>query len=219
MNNIPEKEMSDIPVPAAEKKSTGIPRGGYLLDAWLILLLSVFCGAALAGVQIALGPKIAENKKMETYVQIPVLIEGSDVKKTEEVTLSIDGKELTIYKIFSSDQQALGWVIPAAGAGFSDQIELLLGVNADLSRVTGLYILSQKETPGLGNYITENSFTDRFKNKELNSNFEAVANTPQKESQLKAVTGATISSQSVCEIVNSAVKKVRSALKKEGLLK
>ena len=51
--------------------------GGYLRQAWLVLLLALLYGAALAGVQTTLGPKIAENKRDETYGVIPTLVPGA----------------------------------------------------------------------------------------------------------------------------------------------
>ena len=45
-------------------------KNNYLVQAWLVLALAVGFGAALASVQVALQPRIDENKRNETYEYI-----------------------------------------------------------------------------------------------------------------------------------------------------
>ena len=54
-------------------------------------------------------------------------------------------------------------MLPAHGQGFADRIDVLIGVNADVSTITGMYVLDQKETPGLGALITEEPFREQFR--------------------------------------------------------
>ncbi|MDO5113009.1 MAG: FMN-binding protein [Planctomycetia bacterium] len=184
----------------------------YLRQAWLILFLSVFYGAILVGVQIGLSGRIAENKKQETYSQIPTLVPGAEPTATKEFLVrGSNGKESRVYQARNASGEPMGWVFPGSGAGFADTIEILIGLNADMTRLTGLYVLNQKETPGLGNYITENAFRDQFHGLAAQEKFLAVAGTPVGTNQIKAVTGATISSQSVCDIVNGTVAQYRQA--------
>ena len=126
-------------------------QGGYLRQAWLVILLALLYGAALAGVQTTLGSRIAENKRNETYSVIPTLVEGADVAKTEELTVTgVNGEEQRVYKAVAADGTQRGWVLPAHGQGFADRIDLLVGVDVTVSTITGLYVLDQKETPRAG---------------------------------------------------------------------
>ena len=71
-------------------------QGGYLRQAWLVIVLALVYGAALAGVQTTLGPRIAENKRNETYGVIPTLVPGADAAKTEEMFVTgADGQSIT----------------------------------------------------------------------------------------------------------------------------
>ena len=180
-------------------------KNSYLGQAWLVLAISLIFGALLAGVQVGLAAKIAANKLNETLEQIPNLVPGA--VKGEEIDLG----DRVAYKALDADGKHVGWVIKAAGTGFADRIELLLGFNADGTLITGLYVLDQKETPALGDNITKADFRDRFNGKPADVALSA-SQTPQGPDQIQAISGATISSQSVCDIVNGATAQFAEAL-------
>ena len=189
---------------------------GDLRQAWLVIVLAFAYGGALAGVQTALAPRINENKRQETYAVIPLLVPGADKEKTVEMFVEADGKAERVYKIMDADGNHSGWVLPAAGQGFADRIELLIGLSADLSTITGLYVLDQKETPGLGDYISLPDFQERFRNKPTGEPLAAVKADPQAPNEVLALTGATVSSWSVCTIVNDAIARLREPITQHG---
>jgi len=185
-------------------------KNSYLGQAWLILLLSLSFGAALAGVQTALKSRISANKLQDTIGQIPALVPGAESGKQERFG------EQVVYRALDADGKQVGWVIAASGQGFADRIELLVGVDQDLNKITGLYILDQKETPGLGNKIVEAKWRNQFDGKAVMPPLVVTKTTPDKENQIQGVTGATISSDSVIGIVNTAVEQFREELSRQG---
>jgi electron transport complex protein RnfG len=190
---------------------------GYIRDAWLVILLGLVFGGGLAGVQGALSAKIAENKRQETYSVIPELVSGADAAKTVELLLEgQNGREARVYKVAASDGTHRGWVLPADGQGFADRVEVLIGLDAGVSTITGLYVLEQKETPGLGDYITGESFRKRFRGKPTDMPVVVVKGDPKAENEIRALTGATISSESVAAIVNEAVANMKEAILKDA---
>lgn len=189
----------------------------YLKQAWLVLMLAIAFGGALAGIQIGLGPIIEENKRNETYNQVPKLVAGAVKDKTQEQ--EIGGRK--VLKAIDETGRHVGWVLPAKGMGFADVIEVLIGLSADASRITGLYVLDQKETPGLGNKITFSGgtkdaplFLDNFVDRSAAEPLEVVKTRADYDrNEVQAITGATVSSVAVTGIVNKAVTEFRSALK------
>lgn len=185
----------------------------YIGQAWLVILLALCFGAGLAFIQTTLGARIAENKRNETYSVIPVLVPGAEKEMTEElVVVGANGRDVRVYKAFSAEGEHRGWVIPAQGQGFADRIELLIGQDISLSTITGMYVLAQKETPGLGDYIKGEEFQQRFKDKSTSRPLVVVKVDPKEENQILALTGATISSESVTNIINAAIQNLKSAL-------
>jgi len=105
-----------------------------------------------------------------------------------------------------------GWVLKARGQGYADKIEVLIGVDPDVETITGLFVLEQKETPGLGNKITFPAWRKQFVGKKTVTPFMVVKEKSAEENTIDAVTGATISSRSVAGIVNQTVTDIKGRL-------
>lgn len=178
----------------------------YLKEAWLVLALSFLFGGALATVQVTLSARIEENKRQDTLSQIPKLVRGAVRAQLQPIG------DQHVYAAQDPSGATIGWVIPASGQGFADRLELLIGVDAAARKITGLYVLDQKETPGLGNKITEANWLAQFANRPTHRPLRVIKKTPESEEEIQGVTGATISSESVIAIVNKAVAEFRKRL-------
>ena len=192
-------------------------QSGYIGQAWLVILMALIYGGALAAVHTTLSGKIAENKKNETYSVIPALVPGADRAKTVELLIEgRNGRQARVYKILAADGAHKGWVVPAGGQGFADRIEVLIGLDAQLATITGLYVLDQKETPGLGDYITGDDFQNRFKGKPTDKPLLVVKSDPEADNEIRALTGATISSESVSAMVNDALANLKEPIRRQA---
>ena len=201
-------------------------KNSNLVQAWLVLLLATLFGTALAGIQAKLGPVIEANKVKETMAKIPVLVLGEDLAaeladdnqtltiKSRVVEVKKNGitKFYTVYDAWLPEGKMIGHVVKADGQGYADKIELLVGLDAQGKRITGLFVLAQKETPGLGAKILEDAWRGQFKEKSTEKHLSVVKGGGDKEDQIDAISGATISSKSVTGIVNTAVANVASRL-------
>lgn len=195
----------------------------FIFQAWLVLLLASFFGAALAGVQLTLAPKIEANKLNETLLKVPELIFGVDgAKPMADRQMEIERRffetganaQKKTYSVFQAktNGQTVGWVAKASGQGYADKIELLIGLDASAQTITGLFILDQKETPGLGNKIIEPVWRNQFIAKSTGQSLAAVKTKASALNEINAITGATISSKSVCDIVNQSLENLRQPL-------
>jgi electron transport complex protein RnfG len=187
-------------------------KANYLVQAWLVLMLATSFGAAMAGMHIALNEGIETNKRNETYNQIPNLIPGANQERVETGVFSVDiggaSVERTFYKALAPDNKtAMGYMLRASGMGYVDKIEVLVGVDAMVKNITGIYVLAQIETPGLGSKISSDEFMHQFVAKSTTQSIIAQKMAPSPASNdIHAIASATISSQSVCSIVNRAVR-------------
>jgi len=199
-------------------------RNSNLVQAWLVLVLATFFGTALAGIQIKLGPVIEANKVKETMEKIPGLVLGqARALETGRDTLAINSRVIeiekngirkfyTVYDLKLGDGSRAGHVAKASGQGYADKIELLLGLDAGGKTITGLFILDQKETPGLGNRILEKPWLEQFVNKSSDIQLVAVKTGTGQEHEIDAISGATISSRSVTGIVNTTIADIKGRL-------
>jgi Na+-translocating ferredoxin:NAD+ oxidoreductase subunit G len=188
----------------------------YLRQAWLVILLAFAYGGALAGVHTTLGPRIEANKLQETLDVIPQLVPGADQSRTESLSIAtVDGRVERVYRTRDTEGKTNGWVLAAAGQGFADKIEILIGLDETCTVITGLYVLDQKETPGLGDYIRQPAFQDRFRDKPTTVPLTIVKSDPTADYEIEALSGATVSSWSVCTIVNQAIARLREPILRE----
>ncbi|HNX25961.1 MAG TPA: FMN-binding protein [Phycisphaerae bacterium] len=200
----------------------------YFKQGWLVIAISLAFGALLAGVQLTLGPKIKENQITKSYNRIPLLLLGQDkvngakiVIAGDKITVDRDGKAETtltvqkpenpldydVYKVFNGDKQ-LGWVVLGKGNGYADEVVCLIGLSPDLKTITGVSVISQKETPNLGSKI-QSPWIYQFAGKAANPPLEVVKNRTASpdNNKIDAISGATISSDSLTAIVNQTVAK------------
>jgi len=113
-----------------------------------------------------------------------------------------------IYTIYA-DGAKVGYAFLALGKGYGGDIVILVGLENE-TIIKGISIISQKETPGLGVRISENSFMDKF----VGLSIDDIA-LRREGGQIDAITGATISSGAVVDAVRTtAMEKVKSL--KEG---
>jgi Na+-transporting NADH:ubiquinone oxidoreductase subunit C len=89
------------------------------------------------------------------------------------------------------------------GAGLWGPIRAAVGVDA-AGNLTGLAILEQNETPGLGARIAEPWFRLQFRGKRAPLDLDPEGTRAPAPDRVDAVTGATISSRAVRDLVNRA---------------
>jgi Na+-translocating ferredoxin:NAD+ oxidoreductase subunit G len=200
-------------------------KNNYLVQAWLVLFLSIIFSVALATVQFKLNPIIEENKTKETMKKIPLLLNDEVIdtnKDTNTPPLTIKqrtiktqkqgvGKTYIVYDAFDINGNIAGHVVKASGQGYGNKIELLLALDATAKTIKGISIIDQKETPGLGDRIVEDSWRGQFKGKPSEKTLVVIKGKKSvNENEIDAISGATISSRGVTDIVNSTINDVRA---------
>lgn len=122
----------------------------------------------------------------------------------------LDGREY--YKGYQRGK-LIGYVISAESDGYSGRIEMLAGID-ETGEITGLEVLSQVETPGLGARCVEIKpgqeepwFLRQFKKKRASS---------LDLKNMEAITGATITSEAIIDGVKKAVVLFLERIKVKG---
>jgi len=105
-----------------------------------------------------------------------------------------------------------GYTFRVLSRGFA-QMELYVGIDAS-ERISGVNVVYQRETPGLGTRATATAYTGQFDGMEARNVFELVKTTPA-TNEIQAISGATTSSAAVVNAVNAAIE-FYALLRKEG---
>jgi len=116
-----------------------------------------------------------------------------------------------VYVGYDADGDRVGVALVGAQAGFQDIIRLIFGYDPESGQVIGMRVLESKETPGLGDKIEKDSaFVAEFGGVKapllgLKAGRESGA-----ASEVTMITGATISSRAVVDIINARLETVRA---------
>ena len=166
-----------------------------------VITLSLFCiiaAVSLAFLYIYTMPQINHWKELNTRLAVSSVIPGVAEIKEKKI-----GNQ--VYFIGMKEGKGIGLAIKTAPKGYSGPIQMLVGIDTKRN-VSGIEILDQKETPGLGaNILTKDfkctgkSFVAQFIGKNAQSPLKA-------KEDIDALTGATISSNAVCQGVRDAYK-------------
>ena len=186
----------------------------------IVVLTSIglISGVFLAGVGTLTKNRITLNKQKEINEAITRVISGAQISNK-----IYEEKDLIIYRVNGEKNNLLGYAVYAGGVGFQDKIYLMFGVDPEITKIHSLTVLDQKETPGLGAKITsEKNFLQFWKNRDCTEKItlhKPAVNSPDQLSpyEVNIISGATISSEAVVNIVNTALERIR-VLKEEGKL-
>ena len=170
-----------------------------ILKLGIVLMLYTLCaGALLVFVHMRTEPIIQANKDAamsgEVLAQLLPGMEGGFEKKGSDT-----GFPYWVGYTDAGKTTPGGYLFIAYGKGYSSTLETLVGVDANLT-ITGAKVMSQQETPGLGDRVQEIRpgeetpwFTDQFVGKSAESNLKVTRD----GGEIDAISGATISSRAV----------------------
>lgn len=168
--------------------------------------MGVVFACLLAGTQTSLSERIEANKTRALNEAIAAVVPGLDRSET----LEIDGND--VFKCLDAGGNLVGWALKASGTGFVDKITMVVGLSPDGRRITGLKVIENTETPGLGNKI-EGKWADQYAGMDGTRNLSVPRGPADSaKNEIQAITGATYSSEYVTDIVNDVVNRIRPKL-------
>lgn len=181
-----------------------------------------FAGALLVFVFLWSEPLIQAENARVLQEAVTEVLKGPDRFEsvflhdgafTNQVPQGVD--TLGMEKVFlgyDANGTPMGFAVVADGFGFQDKIDVIFGYDAEAGTVLGMKVLTQKETPGLGNKIEEMPFVGEFNG--VDAPIEGVK--PDRNTgdphQVDMITGVTISSKAVIKIINERLAELGSLL-------
>ena len=199
----------------------------------ILMLVAGFSAGTLAVVYNATEErrkKVIDDERQEALLEVLPAAEVFEVVEKGDTVLYYVGYRMDSMNRTATDEVyrkkvVVGYACIAEGEGYSSTIRTMVGIKPT-GEITGLKILSQQETPGLGARIEEVTSS-----KSLKDVFRRGAKEKEKDQEEKpwfqkqfvekkpgdiylekmdAITGATISSQAVIDSVREKIKSVLS---------
>lgn len=195
----------------------------FFEQSWLLIVASFFFGLLIAITSAALSPRIERNKTIKLNELAGGLLPDATAFAAVEEDIEIkalDGKpqRLSVYRA-KADDRTVGWIFQVVGSGFADKIELVVAVNAGFDTLAGFDVLSSNETPGFGDQIKDSYYRDQFKGAPTGELTLVKAGDPAAiDSQIVAISGATVSSTAVVRALDHYLPQVKTQLQQKGLI-
>ncbi len=171
-----------------------------------LLVIAGIAAAALGGVNAATAPTIAEKKIQSTQQAMKAVFLPTTASEDEINAYSakfdepVEVPESDIINSYSKNDEG-GYAFSITTKGFSAGLNLMVGIDKD-GTVTGVKVVSHSETPGLG-ANAETKLSPQF-NGGKTAPLTVLKGSGASDSQLEAITGATITSNAVAGAVNEA---------------
>ncbi len=188
-------------------------------------MVAPFCfGLLIAVTNAALDPMIQQNKidKLNDLARDLLPKAQSFVEQDTEIELvSAKGKKqkIKLYMATSETKECVGWCFNASGSGLIDTIELVVAVDKDFEKIAGFDVLACNETPSIGDRIEDDDYRNQFKAAPVGVFKLVKTGDPGKiDSEIVAISGATISSEAVVKIINDSITQIKKQMQQKGLI-
>jgi electron transport complex protein RnfG len=196
----------------------------FFQQSWLLIVASFFFGLLIAAANAAWQEKILQNEEDKFNNLARQMLPDANSFETALENVEVDtgkGKKklTTVKKALAADGACIGWAFKCEGSGFADKIKLVLAVDAGFERLKGFGVLSSNETPGFGDQIKLSYYRNQFVDIPAEKlELSKIGDSGKKDSEIIAISGATVSSQAVVDIVNNFLPQVKDQIMKKGLI-
>ena len=179
----------------------------------VLTIVGLLSGGFLTAVYQKTAPEIErqaqESLRRAIFVVLPEAVDYQEVRLAEDV----------LYQGLDKKGRQIGWAFLAEGSGFQGKIKLMVGMDQDLNKLQNIEVLESIETPGLGGRITEDDFKRQFQGLNMKKKIKLIKHARPEHVdavdrvRVQAITGATISSKAIVEIIEQRVATIRQMLR------
>jgi electron transport complex protein RnfG len=204
--------------------ATGTPTWAMIRTLGLV---SAICGLIIVGSYELTLPAVKENKRIAleraVFKVVPsaksvaayYAMPGGDVVAAGEGDTPPGA--IKFYAAYDEAGKLAGVAAEASAKGYADEVRIMFGYQADCQCVTGIGVVSMRETPGIGDKIrSDKEFLANFRalDVKVNADMTALVNevktvkhgTKNQPWQIDAISGATVTSRAVGRGINEAAQ-------------
>ena len=190
----------------------------FLKNCLALFVITLVAGVSLAFVNEVTKEPIAkaqDKARLEAYevvypnAEFKVMDNSDEILKASSKSLEKENlSQCSVDDVLAATDKngnLIGYVFSATSpSGYGGDIKVAIGVSNKTNKITGFTVLSHSETAGLGAKATEDEFKSQFIGKSANG-INYTKNGASNDTEIDALSGATITSNAVCEAVDSAL--------------
>jgi len=184
-------------------------------SAGILTAFAVVGTALLAATYLVTRPIIAETEKQAKLALIgqilPATLYDNDLLKDSALlppARELGNSEPTpVYRAVKEGKPSAAVLEVIAPDGYSGKIRMIVAIKAD-GEVSGVRVVTHKETPGLGDYIeiAKNSWIRIFEGKSLSKYADQEWKVKKDGGKFEHMAGATVTPRAVVKAVHKSLK-------------
>lgn len=197
-------------------------------------IVSTVCGLIIVGAYQGTYDAAAANRRLAlertVFKVIPAAKSMVEWQATPQGIRPAAGEPVAgatkFYAAYDAGGTLAGIAVEAGARGYADTVRILYGYSHGCQCITGIGVVSMKETPGIGDKIvTDKEFLANFRalDVKLNAELTSLANevkavkhgTKTNPWQIDAIAGATVTSRAVGRAINDSAQQLLPKLAPE----
>ena len=180
-----------------------------------LLIISAVAALLLALTNSVTADTIAQRSEQANAEARKLVLDFAETFEEVKDAKTDNSKGIEVAEIFEAKDASgntVGYTLKVLPSGYGGKIELMVGIDSANSQVSGINVVSNSETAGLGARSTEPEFSDQYKGKPLEE-LSVLKNGTPGDTEIKAISGATITSTAVTNGVDAAIEVYNNSLK------
>ncbi|MDO4719406.1 MAG: FMN-binding protein [Peptostreptococcaceae bacterium] len=187
----------------------------FLAPILFMVLLSAILSFVLAYLNQTTYDVIREQEELAVQKSILYALGVSydseeELQQLIEKNLKMVESKDSHYYEYKEDETTVGYAFPLDGKALWGSVEGYGAVDSKVSTLLGVDFVKHSETPGLGGRISEDWYKDQFRGIDISGEAPYVSYRPAADGNVDAITGATLTSDSIREIVNSGIDRFKA---------
>ena len=180
-----------------------------------LLIISAVAALLLALTNSVTADTIAQRSEQANAEARKLVLDSAETFEEVKDIKTDNSKGIEVAEVYEAKDASgntVGYTLKVLPSGYGGKIELMVGIDSANSQVSGINVVSNSETAGLGARSTEPEFSDQYKGKPLEE-LSVLKNGTPGYTEIKAISGATITSTAVTNGVDAAIEVYNNSLK------
>ena len=180
-----------------------------------LLIISAVAALLLALTNSVTADTIAQRSEQANAEARKLVLDFAETFEEVKDAKTDNSKGIEVAEIFEAKDASgntVGYTLKVLPSGYGGKIELMVGIDSANNQVSGINVVSNSETAGLGAKSTDPAFSDQYKGKPLEE-LSVLKNGTPGDTEIKAISGATITSTAVTNGVDAAIEVYNNSLK------
>jgi len=180
---------------------------------FMVLITSIYT-FALAGINAISSERIASQEALRIEKSIFYVnhlksdLDDQAIHQQFESSFETVTTDKMTYYVYRENDVIKSYALPFSGRGLWGTIRGYIALSKDFNTIIGIDFISHSETPGLGGRIEEEWYKSQFNNIPLDS-APYIQYENNQTQQIDAITGATLTSNAVKEILNNFIADIK----------